>query len=249
MVGLERVLGLERIDLRGNSISQWDEVGRLSELPHIREIWYSDNPFDGPNSDRDDIRAELGLLFAQSGNAGVTFDDRPWTWSETRKIEGLLQSRGLQTHSRTHSRSSSVHQHASVRAQQPSPSLASMPPTPSRLQAYTSPAVSAPSGPSSPASSQLPREKKRRPPRRVINLDENPENPVVKGGSMRLPPKTIFEGVELEGDQAEMQKDASGKNGHGEARDTGKVSSLKVKKKERRRVSASMFEPSTESTM
>jgi hypothetical protein len=64
---------------------------------------------------------------------------------------------------------------------------------------------------------------------------------------MRLPPKTIFEGVELEGDQAETRKDASGKNGHGEARDAGRVSSLKVKKKERRRVSASMFEPSTES--
>jgi hypothetical protein len=61
--------------------------------------------------------------------------------------------------------------------------------------------------------------KKRRPPRRVINLDEDtvPEDEVV-GGSLRVPSKAAFEG-----------------NG---------AQSLQVKKKERRKVSASMFEPS-----
>lgn len=205
VVGLERVLGLERIDLRGNSISQWDEIGRLSELPQIKEIWYADNPFDGPSTNGDETRIELGVLFAQSGNKEVVFDDRPWTWAESRKMEGLLQSRGVQyTPSRAHSRSSSAHTtHTSHHLH---PITSSVPPTPARLPAFDSGSISrlaagstAPSGSSSPVSSHV-QNKKRRAPRRVINLDEPGKGDIstgqVVGGSMRLPPKTIFEGEE-----------------------------------------------------
>lgn len=218
VVGLERVKGLERVDLRGNEIHQWDEIGRLADLPHVKEVWYVGNPCD---EDRDETRIELGVIFAQHGNPQVIFDDKPWSWSEERRIESIMQQRGIapRSRSRESSRDKPSRVDSSNQAGQSAGQLPQThyhpppPPTPSRLQ--PSPA---PSSVHSPASSQMPR--KKRPPRRVIHLDEDtvPEDEVV-GGSMRLPTKSAYE--------------ANGGQ------------SLQVKKKERRKVSASMFEPST----
>ncbi|ORX35657.1 hypothetical protein BD324DRAFT_652205 [Kockovaella imperatae] len=94
LVGLERVLGLERIDSRWNNIEAWDEVGRLSELPHLKEVWCDSNPFTAET-----WRVELGAAFAREGRK-VVFDDRPWTWNESNRIETLLQSRGQVPRSR-----------------------------------------------------------------------------------------------------------------------------------------------------
>lgn len=209
VVGLERVKGLERVDLRGNEIHQWDEVGRLADLPHVREVWYAGNPCDDA---RDETRIELGVIFAQHGNPTVVFDDKPWSWSEERRIESIMSTRGIAPKTRSReppkdrlapSQTPQTHYH-------PPP-----PPTPSRLQ--PSPV---PSSLNSPTSSHV-LGKKKRPPRRVINLDDDtptvPEDEAV-GGSMRLPSKSAF--------------------------DANSGQSLQVKKKERRRVSASMFEPS-----
>lgn len=43
--GLERLLALERVDLRHNSIEDSAEIGRLAMLPHITELWIEGNPF------------------------------------------------------------------------------------------------------------------------------------------------------------------------------------------------------------
>ncbi|KIP05587.1 hypothetical protein PHLGIDRAFT_146809 [Phlebiopsis gigantea 11061_1 CR5-6] len=42
--GLERLLALERVDLRHNLVEESAEVGRLSALPNIAEVWVEGNP-------------------------------------------------------------------------------------------------------------------------------------------------------------------------------------------------------------
>ncbi|KAJ3571765.1 hypothetical protein NP233_g3532 [Leucocoprinus birnbaumii] len=43
--GLERLQGLERVDLRHNHIEESAEIGRLATLPNITEVWVEGNPF------------------------------------------------------------------------------------------------------------------------------------------------------------------------------------------------------------
>ncbi|KAF3394135.1 hypothetical protein F1880_004995 [Penicillium rolfsii] len=45
LAGIERLLSLERLDLRDNNIMDPTEMARLTSLPEIREIWVSGNPF------------------------------------------------------------------------------------------------------------------------------------------------------------------------------------------------------------
>ncbi|KAJ5084830.1 Leucine-rich repeat typical subtype [Penicillium alfredii] len=45
LAGIERLLSLERLDLRDNNLSDPTEMARLTSLPEIREIWVSGNPF------------------------------------------------------------------------------------------------------------------------------------------------------------------------------------------------------------
>ncbi|KIJ68166.1 hypothetical protein HYDPIDRAFT_107828 [Hydnomerulius pinastri MD-312] len=42
--GLERLMGLERVDLRSNHIDESAEIGRLATLPNIVEVWVEGNP-------------------------------------------------------------------------------------------------------------------------------------------------------------------------------------------------------------
>lgn len=45
LAGLDRLWALERIDLRDNRIEDAGEVGRLTVLPNIEDIWVQGNPF------------------------------------------------------------------------------------------------------------------------------------------------------------------------------------------------------------
>lgn len=42
--GLERLQGLERVDLRNNHIEESAEIGRLATLPNIAQVWVEGNP-------------------------------------------------------------------------------------------------------------------------------------------------------------------------------------------------------------
>ncbi|KAF5385758.1 hypothetical protein D9615_002487 [Tricholomella constricta] len=42
--GLERLVALERVDLRGNLIEESAEIGRLAILPNIADVWIEGNP-------------------------------------------------------------------------------------------------------------------------------------------------------------------------------------------------------------
>ncbi|KAJ6144232.1 hypothetical protein N7470_008127 [Penicillium chermesinum] len=45
LAGIERLLSLERLDIRDNNLMDPTEMARLTSLPEIREIWVSGNPF------------------------------------------------------------------------------------------------------------------------------------------------------------------------------------------------------------
>ena len=45
LAGIERLLSLERLDLRYNKLSDSTEIARLTSTPDIREIWVYGNPF------------------------------------------------------------------------------------------------------------------------------------------------------------------------------------------------------------
>ncbi len=45
LCGLDRLMALERVDLRHNTLEESAEVGRLAVLPNISEIWVEGNPF------------------------------------------------------------------------------------------------------------------------------------------------------------------------------------------------------------
>ncbi|KAF8973332.1 hypothetical protein BDZ97DRAFT_1936181 [Flammula alnicola] len=45
LCGLERLLALERVDLRHNLLEESSEIGRLAVLPNISELWLEGNPF------------------------------------------------------------------------------------------------------------------------------------------------------------------------------------------------------------
>jgi hypothetical protein len=51
LCGLERLMALERVDVRHNRLEESGEVGRLSLLPNISEVWVEGNPFTEIESD------------------------------------------------------------------------------------------------------------------------------------------------------------------------------------------------------
>jgi hypothetical protein len=194
LVGLERLLGLERVDVRSNELYEVGEVGRLAVLPHIREVWCASNPFDQVGSE---WRTDLGISFASEGRQ-VMVDDRPWTWQEKRTIDAALAAKGrLQSHSRQPSSASArqgraeSHQHQQ-RPEQRHAESASSKPNPHNT--HMSPPSIAPSQASTPTSSHAVQKKRR--PRRVITLDEDVQEEPTQtqderiGGSLRLPAKS-----------------------------------------------------------
>jgi Leucine-rich repeat (LRR) protein len=51
LCGLERLMALERVDVRHNQLEESGEVGRLSLLPNITEVWVEGNAFTEIESD------------------------------------------------------------------------------------------------------------------------------------------------------------------------------------------------------
>ena len=230
LVGLERVLGLQRVDVRGNELPESGEVGRLAVLPGIKEIWCGGNPFDKENAE--EWRVELGVDFRREGKE-VTLDDQAWTWNEKRRIDGELAARGHASrgHSYTHQ-----HNPATPHIHQPVPQNATPASTLGRsaIAPDHGDAVAGPSKPVSPGASAVGHKKRR--PRRVINLDSEisvPQTTTLAGGSLPLPSKSTTE------DLAEALRDG-GVEGNTEI---GGMENTKVKQKILRRAWASESEP------
>lgn len=198
LVGLERLLGLERVDVRSNELYEVGEVGRLSVLPHIKEVWCVNNPFDQVGVD---WRTDLGIAFASEGRQ-VVVDDRVWTWQEKRNIDAALVTKGrIQSQSRPHSRNPSSTSHVAHppsnhprRTQEHKPAEVGPSKTPTT---HMSPTTAPPSQATTPTSSTAVQKKRR--PRRVITLDDDVQEEPAQtkeeriGGSLRLPAKSVRE--------------------------------------------------------
>ncbi|KAF8813589.1 hypothetical protein BYT27DRAFT_6345477 [Phlegmacium glaucopus] len=73
LCGLERLLAVEKLDLRNNLLEESAEVGRLATLPHISELWIGGNPF---------VEMEAGYR--------VSCFDYFWKESKTILLDGTL---------------------------------------------------------------------------------------------------------------------------------------------------------------
>ncbi|KAN0135389.1 hypothetical protein V8E53_006668 [Lactarius tabidus] len=66
LCGLERLTALERVDVRHNQLEESGEVGRLSLLPNITEVWVEGNAFTEIESD---YRVKCFDFFWKEGNS------------------------------------------------------------------------------------------------------------------------------------------------------------------------------------
>ncbi|KAH7888721.1 leucine rich repeat domain-containing protein [Phlebopus sp. FC_14] len=64
--GLERLMALERVDLRSNHIEESAEVGRLATLPNITDVWIEGNPV---TEIEDNYRVACFDLFSREGKS------------------------------------------------------------------------------------------------------------------------------------------------------------------------------------
>lgn len=80
--GLERLLALERVDLRHNLIEESAEIGRLASLPNIAEIWVEGNPL---TEIEEGYRIRCFDLFWKEGKT-VQLDGTPPSFYEKRYL-------------------------------------------------------------------------------------------------------------------------------------------------------------------
>ena len=80
--GLERLMALERVDLRFNHIDESAEVGRLATLPNIGEVWIEGNPL---TEIEDNYRIGCFEFFHKEGKA-ISLDGVAPTFYERRGL-------------------------------------------------------------------------------------------------------------------------------------------------------------------
>ncbi|KAL4249520.1 hypothetical protein ABKN59_007198 [Abortiporus biennis] len=80
--GLERLLALERVDLRHNLIDESAEIGRLATLPNIAEVWVEGNPL---TEFEEGYRIRCFDIFMKEGK-NILLDGTPATFYEKRYL-------------------------------------------------------------------------------------------------------------------------------------------------------------------
>ncbi|EQL29746.1 hypothetical protein BDFG_07684 [Blastomyces dermatitidis ATCC 26199] len=85
LAGIERLLSLERLDLRDNELSDPTEIARLTGIPYLREIWVSGNPFTKTFSG---YRVSIFNLFRQTPgfSEDITIDTTGPGYSEKKQL-------------------------------------------------------------------------------------------------------------------------------------------------------------------
>lgn len=86
LCGLERLVALERIDLRNNRVEDPDEVGRLAVLPNIAEVFVAGNPMAIVD---EQYRVRCFEHFAQEGKS-VLLDGSGPSFLEARNMRTTL---------------------------------------------------------------------------------------------------------------------------------------------------------------
>ncbi|KAI1980629.1 hypothetical protein LOZ53_006106 [Ophidiomyces ophidiicola] len=85
IAGVERLLSLERLDLRENNIPDPTEMARLTAIPYLREIWVAGNPFTKTHPD---YRITIFNLFRKTPGfpEDIVIDGSGPTYSERKKL-------------------------------------------------------------------------------------------------------------------------------------------------------------------
>lgn len=91
LAGLDRLMALERIDVRDNRLRESSEVGRLSSLPFLKQVWCAgQNPF--ATAPEPNWRIKLLTSFAtEGGNLQVEIDGAPAGLNERRQVAHMVQ--------------------------------------------------------------------------------------------------------------------------------------------------------------
>ncbi|KAF9518652.1 hypothetical protein BS47DRAFT_224268 [Hydnum rufescens UP504] len=190
LCGLERLMALERVDLRDNKLEDTGEVGRLAILPNISEVWVKGNTFIQTD---EEYRVRCFEFFAQE-NKSVQLDGSAPSFLEARSMrktvpaaamEDLVNSRRDSSapsppvvavgspHSQSHSsRWKSLDPSFTHILQASTGTSTSRPSTPelnvnAGLDTFASPS----SGVSVPASAGSTKPLKKRKPKRIVDLD------------------------------------------------------------------------------
>lgn len=93
--GLERLMALERVDLRSNHIEESAEIGRLATLPNIAEVWIEGNPL---TEYEDNYRAACFDLFWKE-DKNIRLDGSSPGFYEKRTLTAPLPDQPLSTNS------------------------------------------------------------------------------------------------------------------------------------------------------
>ncbi|WWC69931.1 uncharacterized protein I206_103875 [Kwoniella pini CBS 10737] len=246
LIGLDQCLTLQRLDIRRNELNEYDEIGRLAVLPDIKEIYTTGNPFSdySTGGSAEEWRIELGVLFKESNRQKeIILDNIEFTWNELRKIDQLLDKKGVidRVHQKVYSPSPS-HSHFHSRESSDSTTnnankTSSQPHVKKDLEndkygsissIYQQRIVTQSSSSKSPSSSAAAIAKKKS-KRRVINLDdanlsqEDEGKRTLEGslrGSLRVPGNVIEEVEEGEGNDNKLEErldiiNIGNKNGNG----------------------------------
>lgn len=92
--GLERLMALERVDLRSNHIEESAEIGRLATLPNIVEVWIEGNPL---TEYEDNYRTACFDLFLKE-DKNIRLDGASPGFYEKRSLSAPLSDRPLSVH-------------------------------------------------------------------------------------------------------------------------------------------------------
>ncbi|KAI8641009.1 hypothetical protein BD408DRAFT_418931 [Parasitella parasitica] len=89
LAGLDRLWALERLDVRDNRIDEAAEVGRLTALPNITDIWVLGNPF---TILQPDYRVEMFSVFKKN-DLDIELDGTKPTFTERRRIQSASDNK------------------------------------------------------------------------------------------------------------------------------------------------------------
>ena len=174
LCGLERLMALERVDVRHNHLEESGEVGRLSLLPNITEVWVEGNTFTEIESD---YRVKCFDFFWKEGKS-ILLDGTPAGFYERMSLTSPPPEQMNSTRPMTKANSPPVVPVGGA-AQATTASTTAVAPAPSSGASSSSSPVFSPAPSSHQASPLLsstsPKPRKKR-AKRIVHLDADPAN-------------------------------------------------------------------------
>ncbi|GAA6002880.1 hypothetical protein JCM10207_001880 [Rhodosporidiobolus poonsookiae] len=203
--GLDRLPALERLDVRGNHLSEALEISRVARLPHLREVWVRGNPFARKPEEggEDNWRVKVFGYFADEEAHGhrdidageVSLDGSTMGMGERRAVEAESSRKGTPLGRRRASMGAAERvaetrpaeakivgrrvvtaPHRQHHGRATSPPPPPVPALPTATADAPSPAHPTPAA-TAPSPVKTPTKPKRRKPRRIVDLDADPSHP------------------------------------------------------------------------